>query len=57
MSKAPFPSLIQRMIYCQIGSGKHFLGPARLHRVGMLKNAVVYSHVNTKTKKVEVVKI
>ena len=57
MPKAPFPSVIQRMIYCQIGSGKQFLGPTRIRRVGMLEQKITFQYMNTKIRKAEVVKI
>jgi hypothetical protein len=41
MSKAALPSVIQRMIYCQIGSDKQFLGPTRLRRVTTIGNSIM----------------
>jgi hypothetical protein len=57
MSKAPFQSMIQRMAQSQIGSGNRFLGPTRLRRVSMLGKAIVFSYMDIKIRKAEVVKI
>ena len=57
MPKTPFPSVIQRMTPRQIGSGKRFLGPTRLRRVGVLEKALVLSYMNIKIRKAEVVKM
>jgi hypothetical protein len=56
MPKAPFPSVIQRMIYCQIGSGNQFLGPNRLRRVGVFALEITNLHMNIKSGEAEVVK-
>jgi hypothetical protein len=57
MPETPFASVIQRMIYCQIGSGMRFLGATRLGRVDMLEKAIVFSYRKPKTRKAEVVKL
>ena len=42
MPETPFQSVTQHMIDCQIGSGKRFFGFARLRRVGVLGNSIIY---------------
>jgi hypothetical protein len=53
MPKAPFPSVIQRMIYCKIGSANQFLGPTRLRRVGVFGTN---PHMSIKSGQAEAVK-
>ena len=56
MPETQFPSVIQRMSDCQIGSGIRFFGSTRLRRVSCFRE---YNHIITcvfNNQKAEVVK-
>jgi len=57
MLNASFLSVIQRMMYGQIGSGKRFLGPTRLRRVEMSILNIMCAYVHSKIEMAEVVKM